>query len=221
MLPADWSDFVDRQDQVRLLADPTSAYALNAMHAMGRKLDRRIVEAATGTAYSGKDGTTPISFPAGQTVAVDYVESGSAAESGLTIGKLRRARELLDEAEVDDDEVQTIAVTARQINDLLRTTEVTSADYNSVKALVAGQVQTFMGFAFRRVSSQLLKKSGSNRSVLAWAKSGLLLAVAEEPTVRITERPDKRYSRQIYVSMDSGATRMEEQKVIEILCLES
>lgn len=221
MLPSDWSDFIDRQDQVRLLADPTSAYAMNAIYAMGRKQDRRIIDAAVGTAYAGKEGTTPVAFPAGQTIAVDYVESGGATNSGLTVAKLRRARELLDEAEVDDEEPQYIAVTAKQINDLLRSTEVTSADFNTVKALVTGQVDSFMGFTFRRVSSKLLRKNGSNRSVLAWARSGLLLALGQEPTVRITERPDKRYARQIYVSMDSGAVRMEEKKVVEVLCLES
>ena len=49
-----------------------------------------------GTAYTGKTGSTTVTFPMASTIAVDYVESGSPANSNLTIAKLRRARYLLD-----------------------------------------------------------------------------------------------------------------------------
>ena len=216
----DWADMVDRMDKVRMLADPTSSYSQNAVFAFGRKCDDILVEAAFGTAYTGKTGTTTVAFPAAQGIAVDYVESGSAANSNLTIGKLRRARYLLDAQEALEDGEDLIAVVhASQIQALLRQTEVTSADYNQVKALVEGKIDTFMGFKFIRMNR--LPKSGNNRSVLLFARGGLLAATGYDISVDIGPRRDKRNSIQVYVSMNMGATRMWEEKVIKCLCDET
>jgi len=160
-----------------------------------------------------------VTFPSTQQIAVDYVESGSAASSGLTIGKLRKAKQILDRNEVDPTERRYIACTAKQITDLLQTTQVTSSDFNTVKALVAGEINTFMGFEF--VRTELVRtNASSNRRVACWAQSGLLLAVGSDITVDIGPRRDKRNATQVYVSATFGATRMEEEKVVEIICAE-
>lgn len=216
----DWADLIDKKDKIRLLTDPQSAYAQNAAFAFGRKIDRLIIEAAFGNAYAGKTGEIVVPFPAVQKIPVDYVETGSSAESGLTVAKLRKAREMFRAAEVQDDEHLTAAVTAKQITDLLKTTEVTNADYNAIKALVQGEVDSFMGFKF--VSLELLQKDvNDDRRCLFWAKSGICLAIGEDTTTRIDERKDKRYSTQVYVSMSANASRMEEPKVIEVACAEA
>jgi len=216
----DWADLIDRQDKLKMLIDPTSAYAMNAVFAMGRKMDDAIIEAAFNTAYSGKTGQTSVSFPAGNTIAHNYVETGSAAASNLTIGKLRRAKEILDAYDNDPDEARIMTVTANSLHSLLRNTEVTSADYNVVKALVEGKVDTFMGFNF--VRTQRLGTNGSGyRRHIAWVKSKLLLAVSQDPMVDVGPRRDKRNSMQVYVSMGIGATRMEEEGVVEVLVDES
>ena len=46
----------------------------------------------------------------------------------------------------------------------------------------------------------------------------LALAVGAEPSGRISERDDKNYSTQVFMSMDIGATRMDETGVVEIIC---
>lgn len=211
----DWADLIDRQDKLRMLMDPTSAYSQNAVHAMGRKMDDLIIDAAFGTAYSGKTGATSTTFPAANQIAVNYVETGGAANSNLTIGKLRRAKEILDAYDNDPDEPRFMTCTANSLHSLLRNTEVTSADYNTVKALVEGKLDSFMGFNFIR--TQRLGVDGSSyRRHIAWVKSGLLLAVSQEPGVDVGPRRDKRNSVQVYVTLGIGATRMEEEKVVEI-----
>lgn len=219
----DWADLVDKPDKVRTLIDPTSPYAVGAVWAMGRKKDDLILEAAFGSAYTGKTGATEVlwSTYTGQVIALNYVESGSATDSGLTIGKLRKAKELLDAAEVDPDEERFIAVTAKQVTDLLKTTEVTSSDYNSVKALVEGKIDSFMGFTFKR-TQRVATQSGesAHRRCPCWVKSGILLATSYEISVDIGPRRDKRNSTQVYVTMGIGASRMNEYKVVEILCHE-
>ena len=211
----DWADLIDRQDKLKMLIDPTSAYAMNAVFAMGRKMDDAIIGAAFDTAYSGKTGQTTVSFPAGNQVAVNYVESGSAANGNLTIGKIRRAKEILDAYDNDPDEARIMTCTANSLHSLLRNIEITSQDYNVVKALVEGKVDTFMGFKFVRTQRLLTDGSGYRRHI-AWVQSKLLLAVSQDPMVDVGPRRDKRNSMQVYVTMGIGATRMDEQGVVEI-----
>jgi len=211
----DWADLIDRQDKLRMLIDPTSAYAMNAVFAMGRKMDDAIIGAAFDTAYSGKTGQITVPFPAGNQVAVNYVESGSAANGNLTIGKIRRAKEILDAYDNDPDEARIMTCTANSLHSLLRNIEITSQDYNVVKALVEGKVDTFMGFKFVRTQRLLTDGSGYRRHI-AWVQSKLLLAVSQDPMVDVGPRRDKRNSMQVYVTMGIGATRMEEQGVVEI-----
>ena len=176
-------------------------------------------EHALGNAYTGETGVTATALPAGQKIAVDYVETGSTANSGLTIAKLRQAAFLLTNAEVDDSDPRIMVVSAKQIQDLLRTTEVTSGDYNTVRALVNGEINTFMGFNFRRVSSSLLPyASGTGvRTCFAYVKSGLKLADAGRK-VHVDIRADKSHSLQIRTVVSLGATRMQEAKVVEVPC---
>jgi hypothetical protein len=138
----EYSDLIDRLDQVKTLTDPTSAYSQAAAHALGRAMDDVIIANANGTARSGKTGQTSVPLPVGQKIAV--------AASGLTLAKLLQAKEILDAAENDPDEPRYIACPAKDITVLLSNTQVTSSDYNTVKALAAGQIDTFLGFKFIR-----------------------------------------------------------------------
>jgi hypothetical protein len=208
----DWADLIDDLDKVRLLIDPASAYSQAGAWAMGRAMDDEIIAAFTGTAYAGVDGTSSVALPAGQKV--------SASASGLTVAKLLSAKEILDGNDVDESIARYVAVTSKQVSDLLNTTEVKSSDYNTVKALAQGELDSFLGFKFIRTERLGLDGSG-NRRIVAWAQDGVSLALGKAPTARIDERTDKNYATQVYYSMAIGATRLEEEKVVEIACVES
>ena len=209
----EYADLIDDQDKVRTLIDPTSPYSQATAFAMGRAIDDEIISAAFGTAYTGETGSTSTTFPSGQQVGV-----GSPA-AGLTIAKLVEAKQLLDEANVDTTLPRYVAVAPEQLADLLNITTVTSSDYNTVKALVQGEIDTFLGFKFI-VSTRLSSETGTNRRVIAWAEDGLLLSIGKDITAKIDERADKGYATQVYYCMSIGATRMEEEKVVEIKCRE-
>ena len=207
----EWADMIDDQDKLRMLIDPTSPYAMNGAYALGRAMDSLIITAALGTALTGENGSTSTAFDtANQQIAV-----GAA---GLTVAKLRTAKKKLMANEVDvENDPLYCAVTAVQLDNLLGTTEVTSSDYNTVKALVSGSVDTFMGFKF--IHTELLGLDGSSdRRCIAWAKSGLHLGIWNDITTKISERADKSYAMQVYVKGTFGATRVEEGKVVEIIC---
>lgn len=206
-----YADLIDDQDRVRLLIDPTSTYGRAAAAAMGRAMDDEIISAALGTALTGKDGSTSTALPSGQKIAV--------ASAGLTIAKLVSAKEILDAASVDPSIPRHIVVSPKQISDLLNNTTVTSSDFNTVKALAQGEINTFVGFNFI-VSNRLNTDTNGDRQVIAFASDGIKVAMGKEPTAKIEERADKSYATQIYYCQTMGATRMEEAKVVEIACSE-
>lgn len=208
----EYADLVDDQDKVRLLVDPTSTYARAAAAAMGRAMDDVIISAALGSAKTGKDGSTTTAFDTSN----NQIAAGG---NGLTLAKLIEAKEILDSGDVDPSIPRYIAVSPKQVSDLLNNTTVTSSDYNTVKALAMGEINSFVGFNFI-VTNRLGVDGSSNRRVIAWAMDGLKAAIGKEPTARIDERADKSYATQIYYSMTLGATRMEEKKVVEVLCAE-
>lgn len=197
-----WADLIDNADKVRMLIDPQSPYANLAAMAAGRQMDDVILDAAVGNAFAGETGATTVALPTAQKVA--------AASAGLTIAKLIAAKEILDEGDVDPMIPRTIAIRPDGMTDLLGTTEVTSADFNTVKALVQGQLDTFMGFKF--VMSNLVPSG----KAIVWSRNAMALAIGSEPRVRISERDDKNYSTQVFVEMNIGATRVEDEGVVEI-----
>lgn len=221
----DTNEYFDNQDKLRMIIDPKSGYAQAQAYALGRKMDDAIIAAALGTAYTGKAGAGTAAFGSGSsiasgTVAVDYVESGAGTNSNLTIGKLRRALYMLEANDaIDPMEPVTVVAHPSQKQALLRTTEVTNSDYNAVKALVNGEINTFLGFSFVWTTRVTTDASGY-RQVLVYPKSGILLGVADNLNVRIDPRPDKRYSYQVYSTATFGATRLWEERVVKILCAE-
>jgi len=208
----EWADLIDDQDKLRIIADPTSPYAINGAMSLGRAMDDAIILAATASAKTGEDGSTSTSFPAGQTA--------TTTTGGLTIAKLREAMQLLIAAEVDvDNEALYCLIGAKQHDDLLGQTQAVSLDFTNKPVLVEGRIKAFMGFNF--IDSQRLALSGTDRKVVCWAKSGMHLGIWNDIEVKISERADKSYSNQVYVKASFGATRVEEKKVVAITCSEA
>ena len=211
----EYADLVDDQDKVRMLIDPTSSYARAAAAAMGRAMDDVIITAATGTANTGETGSGSASLDA----TANSVGSASSND-GLTLAKLREAKRKMDLNDVDPSIPRYIAVGPKQIEDLLGDTTVTSSDFNTVKALVQGELDTFMGFRFI-MSNRLTVDSNDIRKCFAWAEDGLTLGIGKDISARIDERADKGYATQVYYCMSIGAVRMEEDKVVQIFCDET
>lgn len=224
----EWADLIDKQDEIRLLIDPASAYAMAGGNAMGRAWDDTILEAIRGTAYSGEAGGTSVALPAAQRAT----EAGTTAiTDGLTFEKLVQARTTIGKADVDlDEEALHIACTYEQISDMLQQDKFINSDYAAIKALQSGDPTArgamgspgYMGFVWHITNRVPLKSGSSNlRDVMVWAPSGIGLAVGQEMQTRITERDDKSYATQVYLSSTCGATRIEEEKVFVLECYEA
>ncbi len=211
----EWGDLVDDSDKVRMLIDPTSTYSRAAAAAMNRSIDDTIITAMNASANTGVSGGDSTPLPSSQKTAT------SDQSDGLTIDKLRSAKYILDSNDIDPSLKRFIVCGPKQIQDLLEVTEVTSSDYAVVKALATGTINSFLGFEF--IMSTRLNKDATyttDRLVFAFTEDAVKLAIGKDVTAKISERADKSYSTQVYYSMDIGATRMEEEKVVQIPCNE-
>lgn len=205
---------VDEEDLQKVLNDPRNAYSEAIARTFGRKIDDLLIVAALATAITGEDGDGTAAFDTDYSIAAGGV--------GMRISKWRDAREILEAAENEEDDPDYkwfIAFTARQRKELLATTEMTDIDYNTVKALVNGQITEFLGMT--PVKSQRLTKVGSDRYVIAWVKASLQLCIASEAHSSIKQRPDKNDNWQVLYKGGFGATRKDETGVVRILCDES
>ena len=211
----EWADLVDDADKVRMLIDPTSTYARAAAGAMNRAIDDVIITAMNASASTGVAGGTSTALPSSQKT------STSDSGDGLSVAKLRSAKYILDNNDIDPSLKRFLVCGPKQIQDLLAITEVTSSDYAVVKALATGTINSFLGFEF--IMSTRLNKDATyttDRLVFAFTEDAIKLAMGKDVSAKISERADKSYSTQVYYSMDLGATRMEEEKVVQIPCNE-
>lgn len=214
----EWADLIDDIDKLRMISDPSSAYAQNGAYALGRAMDDEIIAAFFGTAKTGETGATSTVFPAGNIVSVD--KGGTA--SGLNVEKLRAAKKILMAAQVDlDTDTIFCAITAEEHDDLMNETQVVNMDYNTRPVLVDGKVTSFMGINFlhtERLTTGTDDQSGTSTAIPIWTKSGVHLGIWEDIMTKIAERPDKRHAWQVYLKGTFGATRVEEGKVVKVWC---
>lgn len=206
------ADLIDHQDEVRMLIDPKSSYALSMGYALGRTLDDIIIDAADGnsTAIDSSDASSNVA------VAHTIDEDFNTANSDIILEKVIEAKRILMANEVQPDEKLIFALDATALmSGLMNENQVQSADYNSIKSLVRGDLDTFMGFEF--VQTERLNDSSEGfKNCLAFASSGIGLAMGKDINVRMSERDDKSYATQVYASLTAGAVRIEEEKVVVV-----
>lgn len=238
LIDAEYGDMIDKMDRVRLLIRPDDAYVKAAVWALGRKKDDQLIAAALGNAFGGETGGTAVALPAAQKMAAH--DGSTTSGVNLNVKTLRKCAEKFDANDIDPDMPKYFAFASSQKQALLAETEVSSADYNSIRTLVAGEIDSFMGFKFVR-SERLVRSStditynvvngtygsgtgtitaANSRRCFAWVEDGLIMALGQETAAKIAERADKRFGTQIYVSQSVGATRIEDTKVVEVVCSE-
>ena len=195
---------LDRGDELKTISDPRSAYTIAAAQSIGRKIDDVIIDALGCTAYSGETGSTANTN--GNTKLI--------TQGATTLADITAIKKLLDDEDVDTDD-RFMVVNTSVLTSMLSLQQATSGDYAAIKALVRGEIDTWMGFKWIQ-STRVI--SGATTGVgYAYHKYGLCLAMADAPMVRTDERKDLSYSWQIYYELNVGAVRLEESKVVRII----
>lgn len=214
LAPYTVADLIDDPDQIRTLIDPTNAYAKSQGSAIGRTQDDIIIAAALGTAATGETGSGTQVLPTAQKVGVQV--GGASSDAFLNLDKVLAAKRLLDAAEVDKNG-RFLVYDAIQMEAMLALEKVTSADYNVIRALVMGELNTYLGFTWIH-SERLTTDSNSDTQVFCFQEEGLGLGIGRLRETRITEESTKNYATQVWSYLDMGAVRIEDVKVVEIAC---
>lgn len=207
---------LDRGDELRMLSDPRSAYTIAAAQSLGRQIDTVIANQLLATAKSGETGSTSVTLGTTSIMAHVNPTPGSAVQgtaATLTFARVRMAKRVLDLEDVEEED-RFFVVTPQGMDALLNTTQATSSDYNAVKALVRGDIDTWLGFKW--IVSNNLSSSGTVTSCFAMQRYGIAMAMGAEPLVRTDERKDLSYSWQVYYELNIGAVRLEEARVVQV-----
>lgn len=216
----------DRSLDLQSFSDPMSVASISIQSSVGVQIDTVIYNALGATALRGETGATSVTFPTTQTIAANFggvVASGgtTASNTGLTPAKIRRASSKLTGAGVPTYD-RTFVASATGQEQLLGNTEATSSDYNNVKALVSGEIDTWCGFKFVFLQDGIINVTDAGiASYYAFHKTGVCFAMLEELFMRAEERRDLSYAKQVYYEISCGAARLEEKKVVKVLCDET
>lgn len=212
-----------RADAMRILADPAAQERAAFMAAMNRALDRKVMMPAFfGAAKTGKNAVNTTNYTAGNDIAVT-VGNGGAGNVGMNTAKLIAARQVLslNDVDMDADELW-VALTAKQMSDLLNDIKATNRDYNGGDPILKdGRLKYWMGFNFVEMNGVPSDPADATiRWNPMWAKSGMHLGAWEELQAFSGTDPRKKFNTWLYLEQMFGATRLEETKVARIKCQE-
>jgi len=188
-------NFDDRKEVVRVVANT-----------IGRRQDQLIIDAAEASGTS-----------------LTVANSIGGANTDLNVAKLREAKKLLDANNVPPQD-RHIILHANNLSALLSETAVTSSDFNTVKALVSGELNTYLGFTFHVLGDRTeggLSKDGSNdRTVIAFHKDALGYAEGIGPKTEINYVPEKT-SFLVNAMFSAGAVAIDAEGIVDITCREA
>jgi hypothetical protein len=210
----DVTQIIDHFDQLKMLNDPSSAKVQNALHAIGREMDDEIISAMWGSAVTGETGGSTTAFDTSNfQIAVNYE---AAANTGLTVAKLRGAKRKLRAAHNDFDRDPLVCVVnAKMEDDLLKEAQIIGREYNDQMVLKEGKIDSYLGIQF--IHCERLDTSTYYRCPLM-VKSALHLKTWEDITTSVTQRTDLRGDPwQTYAMATFGAVRTHESKIVQIL----
>ena len=172
-------------------------------NAIGRRMDQLVIDALNASATSLTVATTI-----------------GGAGTNMNIEKLIEAKKLLDANNVPS-EGRCMIIHANNLAGMLGETEITSADFATVKALVSGEVDTFMGFKFVTLGDR--DEGGlpipSTRTCFAFHKDAMGMGIGMNQKSEINYVPEKT-SFLVSSMFSAGAVAIDDEGIVKISCTE-
>jgi hypothetical protein len=160
-------EYTDIFDQKTVNFDEKMELARCIAGAIGRRRDQLIIDAM--------EASTPTT-------------TAPSAAGGFTLAKIATAATELSDKGVPSSD-RYMAITASALNDILNDTTITNADYNSVRLLMAGTINTFMGFEWKvietRAEGGLATPSAGVRNCWAWHRDAVGVATGMDVTTKV------------------------------------
>jgi hypothetical protein len=174
--------------------------------AIGRRQDQIILDALDASSTS-----------------LTVANSIGGADSNLNVAKLREAKRLLDGNNVPMTD-RHLLIHADSLASLLSETAVTSSDFNTVKALVQGDINTFLGFQFHlmgdRAEGGLPIDGSSDRTLYAFHRDAIGMAEGIAPRTEINYVAEK-VSFLVASMFSAGSSSIDDEGIVKITCRES
>jgi len=204
----DWiaAEYSDIFNQAKVNFDERSELVQVVGKAIGRRADQLVIDALAGSSTS-----------------LTVANSVGGSTTNLNVAKLRQAKQLMDAGNVPMGD-RYILCHASNLMSLLSETSVTSSDFNTVKALVQGDLDTFLGFKFITIGDRsegglVGGGSGADRKVWAWHKTAVGMAEGMGIRSEINYIPEKT-SWLVSSMLSAGAVSIDAGGIVEITCRE-
>lgn len=204
----DWNgaEYTDVFDNDKTNVSEREELAGSIAKAISRREDQLLIDALEAT---------------NSTLAV--ASSVGGANTDLNVSKLRRASRLLGDGGVGEDESITYVGSYIGREGLLGETEATSADFNSVRALVNGDISSFLGMAFKWIATRAeggLDLTGGDRTTFAYARSAIGHAIGMDQRMEVNYIPTKT-SWLANMLFSAGSIEIDAGGVVEVTCDEN
>lgn len=199
------AEYSDIFNQAKINFDERQELVQVVSKSIARRQDQMIIDALTNSSTS-----------------LTVASSIGGANTNLNLDKLLSAKKQLDANNVPPTD-RFVVIHANNLASLLDETEVKSSDFNTVKALVAGQLDTYLGFKFITIGDRSeggLPISSGDRKVYAFHKQAVGMAEGMGLTTRIDYIAEK--TSYLVASMFSaGAVAIDAEGIVEITCDEN
>jgi len=192
-------EYTDIFDAAEVNFDERTELAQTIAGALGRKLDQLIIN----------------SLSAGSTIAKDYEASGTT--SNMTLQKITGASATLSDNGVPM-EGRVMVVSPAAIQSMMNDSTITSADYNALRVLMSGEINTFMGFEWKMIETRAeggLSVTSNIRDCYAYSKSAVGLAIGIDLSTEVNYVPEK-VSWLSLGKMKAGAVTIDTSGVVKI-----
>ena len=204
----DWiaAEYSDIFSQQKVNFDERSELVQVLGNAIGRRQDQLVLNALAAS---------------GTSLAVSNDVGGS--DTNMNVAKLRQAKGLMDKNNVPPTD-RHIVIHSNGLQSLLAETAVTSSDFNTVKALVNGELNTFLGFTFHvlgdRTEGGLAIDGSNDRTCFAFHKDAIGYGEGIAPKTEINYIPEKT-SFLVASMFSAGATTIDAEGIVSIVARES
>ena len=203
----DWNaaEYSDIFSQAKVNFDERQELVQVVANAVGRRQDQMIIDALVNSSTS-----------------LTVANSVGGSNTNLNMAKLRDAKRLLDKSNVPP-EGRHMVIHANSLANLLSETAVTSSDFNSVKALVQGELNTFLGFTFHvlgdRSEGGLPIDGSSDRKVFAFHQQAVGYGEGIAMRTEINYIPEKT-SWLVNEVFSANAVAIDAEGIVQITCRE-
>jgi hypothetical protein len=204
----DWNaaEYSDIFHQAKVNFEERSELVQVVASAIGRRMDQLVIDALIAN-----------------TTSLTIGNDQGGTDTNLNVSKLRRAKALLDTNNVPA-EGRTLLCHAKNIEGLLAETEVASSDFNTIKALVQGEINTFLGFKFVTIGDRgeggLTVDGSPDRTIFAFHKDAVGIGVGIGMKTEINYVPEKT-SYLVNGMFSAGAVEIDAEGIVEIVCRET